>query len=121
VLVFLLCSHPNRGFLQYLRPYSAAAMVGTSLATVPALARQLLESAPMAHVARFSCALYVIHAILAGMWLGTRETLEKYLERPLLFAATFALAHLSTRYLETPILKLARGTRADRGQPLTQA
>jgi peptidoglycan/LPS O-acetylase OafA/YrhL len=111
VFVFLLCSHPSSGFMQYLRPYAAAAMVGSSLVYVPDLASRALESAPMAYVAKISYALYVIHGILVGTWLGTGETMEKYLKRPLLIAATFALAHLSTRYLETPILRMVRSKR----------
>ena len=111
VPVFLACSHPGSGFLQYLRPYAAAAMVGTSLVWTPALVRAALESAAMRYIAGISYALYVIHATLAGTWLGTGETVEKYLKRPLLFAATFALAHLSTNYLEKPFLRMARSRR----------
>lgn len=111
VLVLLVCSHPSTGSLQYLRPYAAAAMIGTTIVWVPTLLGRALESAPMSYVASISYALYVIHAILAGTWLGTGETFEKYLKRPLLFAATFALAHLSTNYLEKPFQKLGRGAR----------
>lgn len=110
-LVAVICSHPSSGFLQYFRPYATAAMVGSTLISTPALVRRVLISAPMTYVASISYALYVIHAILAGSWLGTGETVEKYLKRPLLFAATFALAHLSTTYLERPFLKLARSRR----------
>lgn len=109
-LVFAVCCHPASGHLQYLRPYAAAAMIGTSLAWAPAAVRRALESGPMNYVASISYALYVIHAILAGTWLGTGEAVEKYLKRPLLFAATFALAHLSTNYFEKPFLRRsARG------------
>lgn len=41
-------------------------------------------------------------------WPGSGGTLEKYLKRPLLFLATFALAHLSMRYFERPFVQLAR-------------
>jgi peptidoglycan/LPS O-acetylase OafA/YrhL len=106
--VFLISCHPDSGSFQYLRPYAAAAMVGTTLNTLPGLAKRLLESAPMSYIASISDALYVVHAILVGSWLGSGDKVEKYLKRPLLVAATFALAHLSTRYLERPFLKLAR-------------
>ena len=111
VLVFLACSHPASGFLQYLRPYAAAAMVGTSLVWAPLLVQRALQSAPMSYIAGISYALYVIHAILLGTWLGSGATVEKYLKRPLLIAATFALAHLSTSYLEIPIIRLVRRAR----------
>lgn len=111
VFLFLLCSHPETEGLQYLRPYAAAMMVGSSLVAAPAMVRLILESAPMVYIASISYALYVIHAVLAGTWLGSGQTIEKYLKRPVLFAATFLLAHLSTRYLEQPILRLARSKR----------
>lgn len=108
VLLLFICSHPASGPLEYLRPYASALLVGISLTTAPAAVRKLLVSAPMVYIASISYALYVIHAILAGTWLGTGDLLEKYLKRPLLIAATFLLAHLSTRYFESPFLKLAR-------------
>ena len=107
-ILFIACSHPASGALQYLRPYAGAALVGTSLVSVPAFVRKLLESGPMAYIAAISYALYVIHAILAGTWLGTGDTAEKYFKRPLLIAATVVLAHLSTRYLEQPFQRMGR-------------
>lgn len=108
VLALLICSHPASGPLAYLRPYASALLVGTTLVAAPERIRRLLVSAPMAYVASISYALYVIHGMLTGTWLGSGATLEKYLKRPLLIAATFALAHLSTRYVEAPFLRLAR-------------
>lgn len=119
VPLFLLCSHPAAGILQYLRPYAAAAMVGSSLVHAPALFRRVMESAPMAYIAEISYALYVIHVIIAGTWLGSGGTVEKYLKRPLLFAVIWGLAHLSTNYLEKPFLRMARGKRSP-PQPVMQ-
>ena len=62
----------------------------------------------MAYVAEISYALYVFHGILAGTWLGTGDKLIKYLKRPILLAATFLAAHMSTRYLEQPITRAVR-------------
>lgn len=45
-------------------------------------------------------ALYVVHGLLTATWLGSGDDLVKYLKRPLLLAATFGLAHLSTFYFE---------------------
>ena len=111
VLGFRACSHPARGFLQYLRPYAAAAMVGTSLVCAPVLVQRALESAPMSYIAGISHALYVIYAILLGTWLGSGATVEEYLKWSLLIAATFALAHLSNSYLGIPFIRLIRRAR----------
>jgi peptidoglycan/LPS O-acetylase OafA/YrhL len=107
-VALFLASHPEAGWIQYLRPYAAALLVGSSLANAPALLHRILISKPMAYVAEISYALYVIHGVLSHTWLGTGDRLEKYLKRPLLFAATFALAHLSTRYFEQPITRAVR-------------
>nr|WP_166180521.1 acyltransferase [Altererythrobacter segetis] len=108
VAAWLLCSHPASGPLLYIRPYAAALVIGTSLQGVAGLPGRLLTSRPMAYIAEISYALYVIHGILTVTWLGSGPRLEKYAKRPLLFAATFALAHLSTRYFERPFVRLGR-------------
>jgi peptidoglycan/LPS O-acetylase OafA/YrhL len=50
----------------------------------------------LGYIATVSYALYVIHHLLMFTWLGSGDKLVKYLKRPLLIAATFGLAHLST-------------------------
>ena len=86
--------------LAYLRPYAVALMVGSTLAGAPAPLQKLLTSRPAIYIAAVSYALYVVHGLLSSTWLGSGEDFERYLKRPLLFAATFALAHLSTFYFE---------------------
>ena len=107
-IALLVCSHPDAGAAQYLRPYSAALLVGASLSGAPALLQRLLVSRPMAYVAGVSYALYVIHGMLSHTWLGSGEGWDKYIKRPLLFGATFAIAHLSTHYFEQPITRRVR-------------
>lgn len=104
----LLVSHPATGPLQYLRPYGAALLVGSSLRDSPGWVERLLVSGPMRYIAEISYALYIIHGVLSATWLGQGERLAKYLKRPLLFAVTFALAHVSTFYFEKPINQLVR-------------
>ena len=94
--------------LAYLRPYAVALMVGSTLAGAPAILATLLQSRAAAYIATVSYALYVFHALLASTWLGSGEDLEKYLKRPLLFAATFGLAHLSTYYFEKHFIDWAK-------------
>lgn len=107
-IALLVCSHPASGALQYLRPYAASFLVGSTLTNCPARLRQVLVSKPMAYVAEISYALYVIHGMLSATWLGAGDKAIKYLKRPLLFGATFALAHCSTRYFEQPITRRVR-------------
>ncbi len=119
----VVCSHPATGPLQYLRPYAAAFLVGASLTDAPERLRRLLESRPMAYVAEISYSLYVIHGVLAATWLGSGDKIVKYLKRPLLFGATFLLAHISTRYFEQPITRRVRKLTSSRreGEPVTSA
>lgn len=108
VVVLMVCSSQLSGPLQYLRPYAAACLVGSTLSGGPALVRRMLTSRALAYIAGISYALYVIHGMLTVTWLGTGDRLTRYLKRPLLIAATFALADLSTRYFELPITRWAR-------------
>ena len=94
--------------LAYLRPYAVALMVGVTLWHVPNWVRRILESRPAAYIAEISYALYVFHAMFQHSWLGSGETLEKYAKRPLLAAATWAAAHVSTFYYEARFITLAR-------------
>ncbi len=101
LLALLFASADLRtGYLAYLRPYICAVMIGASLYNAPAWMRALAERRITVYIAQTSYALYVFHAIFAATWLGAGDTLTKYAKRPLLFAATFACAHLSTFYYE---------------------
>ena len=106
--LIIASAHPAFGPLNYLRPYIAMLTIGASLYNPPAILKSLFESRPAFYIASVSYAVYVIHAILTHTWLGTGDTLVKYLKRPLLLAATFGLAHLSTFYLELPLNRYAK-------------
>ena len=69
---------------------------------------KLLTSRPAIYIAAVSYALYVVHGLLSSTWLGSGEDLERYLKRPLLFAATFVLAHFSTFYFENYFIDWAK-------------
>ncbi len=60
------------------------------------------------YLALISYALYIVHGCLMGSWLNDGDTRVKYLKRPLFFALTFGLAHLSTRYYESRFIALGR-------------
>lgn len=99
VLLLLSCHHVG-GFLMYLRPYFAAMLVGNTLLNPNARINRFLNNKVLIYIASISYALYVIHPLLASSWLGTGDLLVKYSKRPLLFAALFLLAHISTFYYE---------------------
>jgi peptidoglycan/LPS O-acetylase OafA/YrhL len=106
--VLFVCSHPSAGPLLYLRPYAGGLVLGSTIYGLDRLSERVLVNRAATYIAQVSYALYVIHGILGATWLGSGDIIHKYLKRPLLFAATFALAHLSTFYLEKPITDLAR-------------
>lgn len=116
LLLLAVCSHPAGAFMNYLRPYVAALLVGTTLFSAPTQLGRALKSRFLAYIATISYALYVIHPFFTHTWLFTGDRLVKYAKRPLLFAATFALAHFSTFYYEERWIALAKrltGSRRD--------
>lgn len=103
LLVFALLvvsCHPESGFMNYPRPYLAAILVGSTLFNGGTRMAAALDNRVLFYIAAISYALYVIHPLLAHSWLGSGEGWDKYAKRPLLFAALFALAHVSTYYYE---------------------
>lgn len=109
MIALIASAHESAVLLQYFRPYIAMLLVGSTLLT--AQKRRLddiFNSRILIYVATISYALYVIHGGLAHTWIGTGDTLEKYLKRPILFAITFGLAHISTFYYEKHFVILAK-------------
>ena len=100
LLLLLVLSCFDAGWLPYFRPYLAAALVGATLLNGDSLLVRWLNVRPLIYIAGISYALYVLHPLLADSWLGSGDLLEKYVKRPLLFAALFAAAHFSTYYYE---------------------
>lgn len=98
--LFIISCHPSSGFMNYFRPYLAASLVFISLHDSKTFFYKVLCDKKLAYVGAISFALYVFHGGLMYTWLGSGETFEKYLKRPLLFLVTFLLAHVSTFYYE---------------------
>lgn len=103
--LLLLSCHGLGGPLQYLRPYAAAALVGTTILASameigPGRVERFLTQRWLGYVGKVSYAVYVLHPLATYGWLGAGDGLVKYAKRPLVFAVTFALAHLSTFYYE---------------------
>lgn len=100
LVLLLVCSHPAAGDLGYLRPYLAAVLIGATLFAPPPMLAVVLHSRVLSYIATISFAIYVIHHLLMFTWLAEGDRWVRYAKRPLLFAATFALAHFSTFHFE---------------------
>lgn len=109
-VALLAASHPSLPEWNYVRPYLAAATIGSSLYSCPDWMRRIWTGAGARYIAEISYALYVVHGMLTATWLGGIEasTFERYIRRPLLIAATFALAHVSTFYYEQRFTALGK-------------
>ena len=106
--LLLLASHQIGGPVEYLRPYLAATMVAASLVNAPQLLARIFEHRITGWIATISYALYIIHGVLMNSWLGTGDTVERYLKRPALIGLTFLLAHISTYRFEQPCIAYAK-------------
>ena len=63
VFFWFVASEPYSGWLQYVRPYSSAMVLATTLTLREGLLFSILASRPARYVAEISYALYVIHPL----------------------------------------------------------
>lgn len=108
LIVLLLACHPATGPLNYLRPYLAAFVVGSTLLNPDAHLGPLLRQRTLAYIASISYALYVIHPVLAASWLGDGIGWDKYSKRPLLFLVLWLVTHLVSRHFERRCIALGK-------------
>lgn len=102
-------SHPDSGWLQYLRPYAAGFVLAATLIQPPNRLIAVLSCRAFRYIAAVSYALYVIHPLTAHGWWNDGSVWQRYLfKRPLGFALTVAAAHMSTFYWEKAWLQAAR-------------
>jgi peptidoglycan/LPS O-acetylase OafA/YrhL len=107
--LLIASAHESLPALNYLRPYIASALVGSTLGLTSAHPiERFLASRSLRYIAEISFAVYVIHGCLAVSWLGSGEKTAKYLKRPLLLGSTWLLAHVSTRYYEAYFIRLGK-------------
>lgn len=97
-----LASFPKLEIFNYFRPYVCAFMLATTLnSDSNSITFKILTNRILVYIATISFALYVIHGGLRYTWLGSGDTLQKYLKRPVLLLVTFVMAHFSTFYYES--------------------
>jgi peptidoglycan/LPS O-acetylase OafA/YrhL len=105
--LLIVAAHASGGIFNYLRPYIAMLMIGSTLFNKKH-GEQWLESKFLLYLATISYAVYVLHGSLSNTWLGSGEVVEKYIKRPLLLAIVFLLAHVSTFHYEKYWMNLGR-------------
>jgi peptidoglycan/LPS O-acetylase OafA/YrhL len=108
MVLLVLSSMPQGGWLNYLRPYLAALLIGATIVRPGTGLARLLGWRFFLFCAAISYALYVIHPILTFTWLASGTPVMKYVKRPLFLAVLFALAYVSTRYYESWFISLGR-------------
>ena len=106
--IFCAACLPALGWPEYLRPFAAVALVGTTFFRPGTAGTRLLESRVLFFFAGISYALYVWHPLFAHGWFGAGTTLQRYEKRPLGLALTFAVAWLSTHYFESRFIALGK-------------
>lgn len=107
--LLLLSAHEGGGAFNYARPYIAMLVIGATLfKTDNAWWNRWLDHAILKYIATISYALYVIHGGLRETWLASGDVVTRYVKRPLFFAVTFALAHLSTFHFEKRWIALGK-------------
>jgi peptidoglycan/LPS O-acetylase OafA/YrhL len=107
--LWAISAWPLADAFQYLRPYTTALVLFSSLRYAAAKPETLLSSRPLRYVATISYALYVIHPATAHGWMNEGSTVTRYLlKRPISFALTFLLAHISTFHWESRWQSAAR-------------
>jgi peptidoglycan/LPS O-acetylase OafA/YrhL len=98
--LFVLSCYPALDAINYLRPYLAAALVGSTIAQPHTQFHPILRDRRLAYVATISYALYLIHPLSMYGPMESGGTLVKYVKRPFAVALSFGFAHLSTFHFE---------------------
>ncbi len=114
LLLLALASHPALPWMEYLRPYCAAALVGTTLFHAATRWNRALESRTLAYLATISYALYIWHPLTTHGWFDAGSRLVKYAKRPLAIVLSVLMAHLSTFYFERPFIAFGKRLTAPR-------
>ena len=106
---WFVASHDFAGAFQCLRPYATAVLLFAGIQYGREMPNGILCSRPLRYIADISYALYIIHPLTAYGWMNQGSPYVRYLfKRPVTFALTFGLAHLSTFYLERSAQNLAK-------------
>ena len=99
----------DAGPLAYLRPYVAAAAVGSSLYSAPLFMQRIFTSRTVVYIAEISYSVYVIHGVLMETWFGSGSRASTiFMKRPLLLLFTWLLSHISTFQFEKRMVELGK-------------
>jgi peptidoglycan/LPS O-acetylase OafA/YrhL len=107
VLLCLSC-HPSLPWMNYLRPYFAAILVGSTLSTTATGWNRILKSKTLFFLATISYGLYIWNELIHHGWFEEGGTMMKYAKRPLGIGINFLCAYLSTFYVEKYFIGLGK-------------
>ena len=103
-----VCGLGTSDWVGYLRPYVAALTIGATLMQADSRLVKWLNQRWLLWLAPISYAIYVVHFGLIHTWLGSGDTMERYAKRPLLLFVVLAIAWMSTRYFERPLIAIGK-------------
>jgi peptidoglycan/LPS O-acetylase OafA/YrhL len=102
-------SHPDSGWMQYLRPYAAGVLLWATLSQPSNRLVEVLSSGILRYIAAISYALYIFHPLTAHGWWNEGSDWQRYLlKRPMCFVISFVAAHISTFYWERMWIEASR-------------
>jgi peptidoglycan/LPS O-acetylase OafA/YrhL len=107
-LLLVLACHAAGGPLNYLRPYIAASLIGSTLMMHNEHVSRFLSGKVLGYLATISFALYVLHGLAVSAPFQMDDKVMKYAVRLPAVLGIFLLAHLSTKYYEKPWLDFGR-------------
>jgi peptidoglycan/LPS O-acetylase OafA/YrhL len=113
-VLYLSCLDAS-GPLNYLRPYLASALVGSTLLRPDMSLSAGLRKRWLAYLANISYALYVLHPISHFGFMESGTKVMKYMKRIPSVTLVFVMAHLSTKYYEAYWINLGRRLTGDSG------
>lgn len=107
--LWMLGAHDFGGWLNYLRPYLTAAIVGVLIHCHLGWIHDWLEGKIAAYIAKISYALYIYHPLMIFGWMNAgSDYLRYFVKRPISYVLTLIAAHISTVYWEAYWQRLAR-------------
>ena len=99
VLTLVAC-YPASGKINYVRPYFAAALIGSTLYQPEHWGTSRLQARWLVYLAAISYAVYILHVGFTHGWFDPASKIVRYERRPSGIGLTWLLAHLSMRYYE---------------------
>ena len=102
----MVCSNEKFLIGNYFRPYVTALLVYSTLTHVTGRFYTMLGSKRLRYIATISYALYVVHPLTYAGWMGSGDSVTRYIKRIFSFLLTFGSAHFISNWIEQPLNRL---------------